>query len=70
MNRDLLNQICEAPVHLIADEDGMVIGNSQFLATRLRYCIQTMDEWLKRESLGVKPITKTQINILLDMVVE
>lgn len=70
MTREGLDKLCDAPVHLIADNDGMVIGNSQFLARSLRTLLNEMDEWLNRKSLSVTPITKTEMRILMAKVVE
>lgn len=70
MTREQLDKLCDAPVCLLPDHDGMVIGNSQFLARSLRILLREMDMWRLRPSLGVAPITKTDLRLLAEKVVE
>lgn len=69
MTRDRLDQICEGPIFMLENKDGYVVGNSQFLAMRLRDILKQFDEWLERPSLAVRPITKTDLKILMEKVI-
>lgn len=57
-------EICNGPVHLIENNDAMVIGNSQALALDLRQAVELLHEYVMSSPEEVVALKRKAIKFL------